>query len=338
MFQLTLSAAKIHISSFCFPILICANRCNAREKSVVSSAKAGYYVIRIQINHGSSQLLSSEINHQKIRKKLFTENETSDFCIITMKKAITILLILVPIVYSCKKKEEKKVEEKQVLGSRYPDGNIWIYSQPGSKKKEDKIALIYDLEEVEGLEIAKGDDGKDYLKMKTSTGKIGYGIASRFVEAVYFTINPTVMAYKKPTLTAPTAGKLDISALCYVKTFQGEWVNANCYSAKTEFGQKPETFYNVWLQTSDNGLSKDPLLGQSALNIHKSRKLIAKISDDPTQKNEAVKLLKMVQEKEDIFQTAAGEILKKLEILDNETMPEEPVIPEGSENTPPGDQ
>ncbi|MEM7182544.1 MAG: lipoprotein LenA [Spirochaetota bacterium] len=254
-----------------------------------------------------------------------------------MKKAVTLLGIILFSFFSCKK-TEKKVEEQQVLGTMYPDGNIWISAVPGSKKKSDQVALVYDLEEVEGLEITKGPKGKvEYLKLKTSTGKIGYGVASRFVETVLFATKAGVMAYKKPTLTAPTKGKMDKGAICYVKESQGDWSKATCYSAKSEYGQKPTTFYSAWIQNNDPNLSKNSLLGQSALSIRKAKKLIAigVSKNDPTKFEEATKELQAVVEKGDTFSSYATEVLQKLsEASKNEPQGDE----EGKETgTPPSD-
>ena len=250
-----------------------------------------------------------------------------------MKKAVTLLGIILFSFFSCKK-AEKKVEEPQVLGTRYPDGNIWIYSIPGSQKKSDRVALVYDLEEVEGLELTKDEKGKEYLKLKTSTGKIGYGLASRFVETVFFATKTGVMAYKKPTLTAPTKGKMDKGAICYVKELQGDWSKATCYSAKSEYGQKPTTFYNAWVQNNDPNFSKNSLLGQSALSIRKAMKLIAigVSTNDPTKFEQATKELQAVVEKGDAFSSYATEVLDKLsDASKNEPQTEE----EGKETETP---
>ncbi|MCB1158429.1 MAG: lipoprotein LenA [Leptospiraceae bacterium] len=261
-----------------------------------------------------------------------------------MKKILLLFISLLIVVSSCKKKEEEnKVDNTQILGKRYPDGNVFITSVPGSTKKQDRVALVYDLEEVTGLEI-KSEGNKEYLKLKTVTGKEGYAPLDRFVEVVYFAVGDGITAFLKPTLTAPTKGKMDKGALCYIKETLSEWGRATCYSAKLTFGEVPETYYNVWIQLSDPGLSKDPMLGQTALTIRNATKVIAKAmkTENPEEaaklRKEAKETLNKAIEKEDVFKAYAQELLAKLEPLEGGQKKEETNNPapgsEGKETPP----
>jgi lipoprotein LenA len=255
-----------------------------------------------------------------------------------MKKFLLVLFTFAIILVSCKKESSSEKSEKepsQIIGVRYATMYIDIYSSPGSTKKEERVTNIYALEEVTGLELVD-EKGKKYLKVKTVTGKEGFALADRFVEAIYITVADGVTAFKKPTLTAPTEGKMNKAAICYMKEMQGEWGNVNCDSAKYEYGSKPVSYHNVWVQLSDTSLSKDPMLAQTAMSIRTATRSIAELStakDVEKAKAEIKKNLGVAIEKQDVFSAYAKEILDKLESNGDSSVPplDTPEVPKENE-------
>lgn len=256
-------------------------------------------------------------------------------------KRLSLLIGLALFLSVCKKEDQKAEDNKQIIGTRYSDSTIHIYSKPGSTKADDKVSIIYALEEVTGLEIVDSPDGKGkkYLKLKTVTGKEGYALAERFVEAIYFSVEEGVPAFKKPTLTAPLQGKMDKGAICFVKEMQGDWANANCNSAKYEYGKKPEDYYDVWVQVTDTKLTKEPMIGQTAMTIRQATKLIADYKSSPSNKtqDEIKKLLEQAIDKQDIFSNYAKELLEKtMGVNDPPKQEENKTTPAEGESKPSG--
>lgn len=176
---------------------------------------------------------------------------------------------------NCKKKEDPKPE--QILGTRYSRFDQYIYSRAASKKKSDRVTLVYALEEVTGLEVVD-EKKKRYLKLKTVTGKEGYAPLKNFADGVWFVIKEGANAFRKPTPTAGTRGKLNVASICYIEDIQADWVNSRCLSAHIKDG-KLEDWSDVWIQPKDSHFSQDPLIGQTALLIREATKYLLKADD-----------------------------------------------------------
>jgi lipoprotein LenA len=187
---------------------------------------------------------------------------------------------------------------------------------------------VYALEEVNVLEKITHDK-KDFYKLSTVTGKEGYSLASNFSEAVLFVVKEGLSAFRKPTLTAGTKGKFNLGSICFVKEIQGEWANVDCLTASVKDGAV-EDWFDVWIQTSDERLSKDPLLGQTALLLREGYKIIYKAnkltgSDRDKVLLDAKDRLMKASEKEDILQPVITSVLIKYGMMDEP--PSTPIAP-----------
>jgi lipoprotein LenA len=221
-----------------------------------------------------------------------------------------------------------KEAEAQILGTRYSKIDQHISSIPGSAKKEHRVTLVYALEEVNVLEKVT-EDKKDFYKLSTVTGKEGYSLASNFSEAVLFVVKDGLSAFRKPTLTAGTKGKFALGSICFVKEIQGEWANVDCLTSSVKDGLV-EDWYDVWIQAADERLSKDPLLGQTALLIREAYKIITKANkltgtDRDKLLLDAKDRLMKAYEKEDVLQPVVTSILIKYQMMDEP--PSTPVAP-----------
>lgn len=230
-----------------------------------------------------------------------------------------LFLILSIILFSLFCKQKSKEPEAQILGTRYSKIDQHISSVIGSNKKEHRVTLVYALEEVNVLEKVS-QDKKDFYKLSTVTGKEGYALSSNFSEAVLFVVKDGLSAFRKPTLTAGTKGRFSIGAICFVKEVQGEWANVDCLTASAKDGVL-EDWFDVWIQTSDERLSKDPMLGQTALLLRDAYKSIAKAnklagSDREKAMVDAKEKLSKAMEKEDIFQSTITSTMIKYGMLD----------------------
>ncbi|HMV43932.1 MAG TPA: lipoprotein LenA, partial [Leptospiraceae bacterium] len=216
-------------------------------------------------------------------------------------------------------KQKTKEPEAQILGTRYSKIDQHITSVAGSTKKEHRVTLVYALEEVNVLEKIS-QDNKDFFKLSTVTGKEGYAQASNFSEAVLFVVKEGLSAFRKPTLTAGTKGRFSIGAICFVKEIQGEWSNVDCITANVKDGVI-EDWFDVWIQSADERLSKDPMLGQTALLIRDAYKTINKANkltgtDREKAMIDAKDKLAKASEKEDILQPVVTSIMVKYGMLD----------------------
>jgi lipoprotein LenA len=241
--------------------------------------------------------------------------------------------MFLPLLAFCKQKS--KEPEAQILGTRYSKVDQHITSIPGSPKKEHRVTLVYALEEVNVLE-KMSQDKKDYFKLSTVTGKEGYALASNFSEAVLFVTKDGLSAFRKPTLTAGTKGKFALGAICFVKEIQGDWANVDCLTASIK-DEIVEDWYDVWIQTSDERISKDPLLGQTALLLREAYKIIGKANktsgtDRDKLLVDAKDRLMKANEKEDILQPTVLSLLVKYGMIDEP--PATPVSPPAETQTP----
>lgn len=250
-----------------------------------------------------------------------------------MRKRIILILISLLLLVACKPKP--KEAEAQILGTRYSKIDQHITSVLGSAKKEHRVTLVYALEEVNVLEKIT-QDKKDFFKLSTVTGKEGYSLASNFSEAVLFVVKDGLSGFRKPTLTAGTKGKFALGSICFVKEIQGDWANVDCLTASVKDGIV-EDWYDVWVQTSDDRLSKDPLLGQTALLLREAYKIIGKankltgLDRDKLLLDAKDKLMKAT-EKEDILQPVITSVLIKYGMMDEP--PSTPVAPPAETQTP----
>ncbi|MBK6605784.1 MAG: lipoprotein LenA [Leptospiraceae bacterium] len=250
-----------------------------------------------------------------------------------MRKSILLILVSLTLFVLCKPKT--KEAEAQILGTRYSKIDQHISSIAGSAKKEHRVTLVYALEEVNVLEKVT-EDKKDFYKLSTVTGKEGYSLASNFSEAVLFVVKDGLSAFRKPTLTAGTKGKFALESICFVKEIQGEWANVDCLTSSVKDGLV-EDWYDVWIQAADERLSKDPLLGQTALLVREAYKIIAKANKltgtdrDKLLLDAKDKLMK-AYEKEDVLQSVVTSILVKYQMMDEP--PSTPVAPPVETQTP----
>ena len=250
-----------------------------------------------------------------------------------MRKSILLILVSLLLVVLCKPKT--KEAEAQILGTRYSKIDQHISSIAGSAKKEHRVTLVYALEEVNVLEKVT-EDKKDFYKLSTVTGKEGYSLASNFSEAVLFVVKDGLSAFRKPTLTAGTKGKFALGSICFVKEIQGEWANVDCLTSSVKDGLV-EDWYDVWIQAADERLSKDPLLGQTALLVREAYKIIAKANkltgtDRDKLLLDAKDRLMKAYEKEDVLQPVVTAILVKYQMMDEP--PSTPVAPPVETQTP----
>lgn len=254
-----------------------------------------------------------------------------------MRKRIVLFLLFSILLIVCKPKQ--KEPEAQILGTRYSKVDQHISSVIGSAKKEHRVTLVYALEEVNVLEKIMHDK-KDFYKLSTVTGKEGYSLASNFSEAVLFVVKEGLSAFRKPTLTAGTKGKFNLGSICFVKEIQGEWANVDCLTASVKDGAV-EDWFDVWIQTSDERLSKDPLLGQTALLLREGYKIIYKAnkltgSDRDKVLLDAKDRLMKASEKEDILQPVITSVLIKYGMMDEP--PSTPIAPPVETQSPKNQQ
>ena len=98
-----------------------------------------------------------------------------------------------------------------------------------------------------------------------------------------------------------------------------------------------EDWFDVWIQTTDDRLSKDPLLGQTALLLRDGYKLINKANKlsgstrDKLLLDARDKLMK-ANEKEDILQPTVMSVLVKYGMMDES--PSAPIAPPVETQTP----
>ncbi len=212
----------------------------------------------------------------------------------------------------------KKKEEEQIVGTRYSRFDQYVSVVLGSEKKEDKKILIYALEEVNVKETLKHQE-KEYYRLTTVNGKEGYALSKNFSEAVYFVVKE-MDAFRKPTLTAGTKGKLEISAICFQKEIQGEWSNVDCLGANSTEA-KLEDWYDVWIQPNQDNFAKNPLLGQTALELKEVRSILIKLAQGTDAevsaklKSKARELLTKSKERADLFLDKATEFETKLDSI-----------------------
>ena len=229
------------------------------------------------------------------------------------------LIILIIFVFSFCKPKSKNGEE-QIIGLRYSKYKQNIYKEIGSTKKEDIVSFLYDFEEVNVIDKVMKDD-KEYFKLVTVDKKNGYGLASNFAETVFFITKSGLDAFNKPSLTSGTKGKIIAGAVCLQKEIQAEWSNVDCLSANFN-NIKLEDWYNVWIQNTDEKISKDPLLGETSLLIREGIKLFIKsnLAKDEVQKlklfEESKKSFSKAKDKVDIFSSAIDDLMLKFEMLD----------------------
>ena len=222
-----------------------------------------------------------------------------------------ILLVILLFITNIGCKNKSKLKEEQILGTRYSKIDQSIFKVVGSKKNEDKVALVNALEEVTAMELIH-NEGKDYYKVLTVTKKEGYALAQNFSEANYFIIKSGLDAFKKPTLTSGTKGKIQAGAICFQKELQAEWSNVDCLSS-TYANDKLEDWYDIWIQYTDDKVSKDPLLGETSLFIREGFKKLSKSkqskeeTDKLSQFAEAKKNFQKAKDKADSLQTFVEE-------------------------------
>jgi lipoprotein LenA len=237
-----------------------------------------------------------------------------------LRNKIFLILIVLNISVFLYCKPKAKVGEEQILGVRYSKFKQNIFKEMGSSKKEDIVSLLYDFEEVNVIEKLTKDE-KDYYKLTTVDKKNGFGLASNFAESVYFVTRSGLDAFNKPSLTSGTKGKIMAGSVCLQKEIQAEWSNVDCQSANYN-SPKLEDWYNVWIQNTDEKISKDPLLGETALLIREGYKLFIKsnAAKDEVQKlklfEESKKSFSKAKDKVDIFASAIDDIMLKFEMLD----------------------
>ena len=114
-----------------------------------------------------------------------------------------------------------------------------------------------------------------------------------------------------------------------MKEIQGEWANVDCLTSSVKDGLV-EDWYDVWIQAADERLSKDPLLGQTALLIREAYKIITKANkltgtDRDKLLLDAKDRLMKAYEKEDVLQPVVTSILIKYQMMDEP--PSTPVAP-----------
>lgn len=252
-----------------------------------------------------------------------------------MVKQAFLLIILILFFGDCK--EKKKEHDSQILGTRYSRSDQFIHARAGSLKKEDRVALVYALEEVTVQEKLE-EGGKEYYKLTTVTGKQGYAPVGSFSEAVLFVVGDGIVAFRRPTLTAGTKGKLSPGAFCFIREIQGEWANADCMSAYLK-DLTLEDWPDVWLQYADEKFSKNPLLGETVLLMREALKIMGKADKNPADRerfyNEAKEKLNKALEKQDALKDRVRLVMENFGFaVPVETPPvlEPPPVPESGNN------
>lgn len=239
-------------------------------------------------------------------------------------KLLGILLILANL--GCK---DKAVVPDQILGVRYANYTQWIYKEPGSKKKEDQVALVYGFEEVTALETKEisTNDGKEdkketFVKLKTVDNKEGYALASNFSEAIYFILDGNTDAFNKPTLTSGTKGKISRASYCLLKETIGTFSKVDCKETILQpNATKLNDYYNVWIEKKDNNLSSDPLLGETSRILRQASSDIIKIRTlgEVDESNKLVELnskeLQKALEKNDLFVDDVNQLIQQYSTL-----------------------
>ncbi len=239
-------------------------------------------------------------------------------------KLIGVMLILG--ILGCK---DKTVVPDQVLGVRYANYDQWIYKEPGSKKKEDQVALVYGFEEVTALEskeisIKEGKEEKKeiYVKLKTVDNKEGYALASNFSEAIFFIVDGNTDAFLKPTLTSGTRGKVSRASYCLLKETIGTFSKVDCKESVLQpNAPKLNDYYNVWIEKKETNVSNDPLLGETTKILRRASSDILKIRtmgqvDESTKLVETnTKELQKALEKNDIFVEDVNSLIQQYSTL-----------------------
>lgn len=243
---------------------------------------------------------------------------------VTKGRSLSIGLLIIVSLFgflsmSCKQKEPLP---EQIQGNRFATYNQWIYSKPNSTKKEDQVALVYIFEEVtalgtEEVEVTEKSEKKkvEYLKLRTVDQKEGYAPSAGFAEAVIFITQDGVDAFIKPTLTSGTRGKLTRGTYCLVKETIGEFSRVDCKESILQEGKvKLDDYWNVWITTVPESISKDPLLGETVKLMRQASLDIIKFNS--ASEEEGAKLRDTIQsainkamEKNDIFIEDLQELL-----------------------------
>ncbi len=233
-----------------------------------------------------------------------------------MKKSQLFFLVLFLLSFGdCKKEAPAKPE--QILGTRYSRYSHYITEKPGSKDKKEQVALLYPFEEVTALEEVE-EAGKKYFKVKTVVGKEGYALTSIYSDGFFVIMKDDFPVFRKPTITAGIQGEIGISSFCFVKENQGEWINVDCLYLDTK-KIKTGSYDDVWIQSNDDRISKDPLLAQTAFELREGVKLYAQLpkSSDPTKLKEKIsEKLTKAMERNDEFAPLVQSILDSMHLTD----------------------
>ncbi|TGK38034.1 lipoprotein LenA [Leptospira andrefontaineae] len=249
-------------------------------------------------------------------------------------RAIALIFTILALLACDKKKEETPIA--QIVGTKYSGGDQYVYKKPGTKEKSEQVTLVYENEEVNGLEIvpfeftdAKGNKTvTDYLKLKTVDGKEGFALLKNFYDAVLFVVGDGDTAFAKNSLTSPSKGKLEKGMSCFESEASGEFSKVRC-SGSILKGGKLNNLHDIWIQPVSSNISRDPLLGDSVRNLKAaSLKLIELNKTTDLAKQEELKkgataALKTVFEKGDIFQESVNSLATEFGLTLSEQQPTE---------------
>ncbi|MEI7013344.1 lipoprotein LenA [Leptospira licerasiae] len=234
-------------------------------------------------------------------------------------RAIALIFTIFVLLACDKKKEDAPVE--QIIGTKYSGSDQYVYKKPGTREKSEQVTLIYEFEEVNGLEIVpyESTDSKgnksvtEYLKLKTVDGKEGFGLLKNFYDAVLFVVADGDTAFAKNSLTSPSKGKLEKGMSCFESEASGEFAKVRCNGSIVKAG-KLNNLHDIWIQPISSNISKDPLLGDSIRNLKAASLKLIELSKttDPVKQEElkksATAALKTVFDKGDIYQGSANSI------------------------------
>lgn len=249
-------------------------------------------------------------------------------------RAIALIFTILALLACDKKKEEAPVE--QILGTKYSGGDQYVYKNPGTREKSEQVTLVYEFEEVNGLEIVSHEStdpkGKktvtEYLKLRTVDGKEGFGLLKNFYDAVLFVVGDGDTAFAKNSLTSPSKGKLEKGMSCFESEASGEFSKVRCYGSIVK-GGKLNNLYDIWIQPVSSNISRDPLLGDSVRNLKTASLKLIELNKttDPAKQEELKKsastALKTVSEKGDIYQESANSIATEFGLTLSEPNPTE---------------
>ncbi|TGK09215.1 lipoprotein LenA [Leptospira selangorensis] len=249
-------------------------------------------------------------------------------------RAIALIFTILVLLACDKKKEEAPVT--QIVGTKYSGGDQHIYKNPGTREKSDQVTLVYEFEEVNGLEIvpfevtdAKGKKTvTEYLKLRTVDGKEGFALLKNFYDAVLFVVGDGDTAFAKNSLTSPSKGKLEKGMSCFESEASGEFSKVRCNGSILK-GGKLNNLHDIWIQPVSSNISRDPLLGDSVRNLKAASLKLLELSKttDPVKQDElkkaATTALKTVFEKGDIFQGSANSLATEFGLTLSEQQPTE---------------